>query len=191
MDDRLKSSDIRERTALDMMKKYSVDVDHAGRVRDTAIRIFSAAAPVWGLGVLDYQMVVWASMLHEIGLHVSYSAYQRHGSYIVVNTPLPGFSREEQAVLATLILNHRKRFDLSSLPKPRYWSKKRLMRLIRILRIAHVMHVARDLGAPKFSVSIEGGAVSLEFDKDIFRSCGVMLLDLEEESRRQVRRGTR
>ena len=33
MDDRLKSSDIRERTALDMMKKYSVDVDHAGRVR--------------------------------------------------------------------------------------------------------------------------------------------------------------
>ena len=35
------------------------------------------------------------------------------------------------------------------------------------------MHVARDLGAPKFSVSIEGGAVSLEFDKDIFRSCGL------------------
>ena len=172
-----------------MMKKYSVDVDHAGRVRDTAIRIFSAAAPVWGLGVLDYQMVVWASMLHEIGLHVSYSAYQRHGSYIVVNTPLPGFSREEQAVLATLILNHRKRFDLSSLPKPRYWSKKRLMRLIRILRIAHVMHVARDLGAPKFSVSVEGGAVSLEFDKDIFRSCGFMLLDLEEESRRQSEEG--
>ena len=29
-------------------EKYSVDVDHAGRVRDTAIRIFSAAAPVWG-----------------------------------------------------------------------------------------------------------------------------------------------
>ena len=189
MDDRFKSSDIRERTALDMMKKYSVDVDHAGRVRDTAIRIFSAAAPVWGLGVLDYQMVVWASMLHEIGLHVSYSAYQRHGSYIVVNTILPGFSREEQAVLATLILNHRKRFDLSSLPKPRYWSKKRLMRLIRILRIAHVMHVARDLGAPKFSVSVEGGAVSLEFDKEIFRSCGVMLLDLEEESRRQSEEG--
>ena len=126
---------------------------------------------------------------HEIGLHVSYSAYQRHGSYIVVNTPLPGFSREEQAVLATLILNHRKKFDLSSLPKPRYWSKKRLMRLVRILRIAHVMHVARHRGAPKFSVSVEGGAVSLEFDKEIFRSCRVMLLDLEEECRRQSEEG--
>lgn len=51
------------------------------------------------------------------------------------------------------------------------------------------MHVARDLGAPKFSVSVEGGAVSLEFDKDVFRSCGVMLLDLEEESRRQSEEG--
>ena len=52
------------------------------------------------------------------------------------------------------------------------------------------MHVARE-GAPKFSVSVEGGAVSLGFDKEIFRSCGVMLLDLEEESRRRARRGTR
>ncbi len=51
------------------------------------------------------------------------------------------------------------------------------------------MHVARHLGAPKFSVSVEGGAVSLEFDKEIFRSCRVMLLDLEEESRRQSEEG--
>ena len=189
MDDRLKSSDIRERTAFDLMKKYGVDVDQAGRVRDTAIRLFSAAAPVWGLGVLDHQMIVWASMLHEIGLQVGYSAYQRHGSYIVINTPLPGFSREEQAVLATLILNHRKRIDLSSLPKPRYWPKKRLMRLVRILRIAHVMHVARDQGAPKFSASFEGSAVRLEFDKGIYRSHEVMFLDLEEESRRQGEAG--
>ena len=51
------------------------------------------------------------------------------------------------------------------------------------------MHVARDQDAPKFIVSVEGGAVSLGFDEEIFRSCGVMLLDLEEESRRQGEEG--
>lgn len=185
MDDRLKASDIRERTALDLVKKYGVDVDQAGRVRDTATRLFAAAAPAWGLGVLDHQMIVWASMLHEIGLQVSYSAYQRHGAYIVKNTPLPGFSREEQAVLASLIGNHRKRLDLSSLPSLRYWGKKRLARLVRLLRIAHAMHVGRDNNAQKFSAFVEGGTIRLKFEEEAFDSHRVMLLDLEEESRRQ------
>ena len=51
------------------------------------------------------------------------------------------------------------------------------------------MHVARDQGAPKFSASFEGRAVRLEFDKGIYRSHEVMLLDLEEESRRQGEAG--
>ena len=130
-------------------------------------------------------MIVWASMLHEIGLHVTYSAYQRHGSYILINTPLPGFSREEQAVLASLIGTHRKRLDLSSLPQLSYWGKKRLARLVRLLRIAHAMHVGRDNNAPKFSAFVEGGTVRLKFEEQVFDSHRVMLLDLEEESRRQ------
>jgi hypothetical protein len=47
------------------------------------------------------------------------------------------------------------------------------------------MHVGRDNDVPKFSAFVEGGTVRLKFEEEAFDSHRVMLLDLEEESRRQ------
>ena len=47
------------------------------------------------------------------------------------------------------------------------------------------MHVGRDNNVPKFSAFVEGSTVRLKFEEEVFHSHRVMLLDLEEESRRQ------
>ncbi len=189
IDDRLKAFDLRERTTLDLVKKYGIDINQASRLRETTELLFAAVAYTWKLKAPDHQMLIWAAMLHEIGLQVNYSAYQRHGAYIIMNTPLPGFSREEQSVLASLIRHHRKSLRQPELPDFRYWRKKRLTRLIRVIRIAHAMHVGRHQTPPKFGVRIDEDSIHIKFERKVSHSHPVMLLDLEEEAIKQGEAG--
>ena len=191
MDDRLKASDIRERTALGLATKYGIDREQATRVRETAEQIFEVAARSWDMNADDKQMLVWAAMLHEIGLQINYSGYHRHGAYIVMNTAMPGFNREQQSVLGTLIRMHRKKLSSDLIPRLRYWSDNRIIRLVRLIRIAYAMHVGRESNIPEFTVAVEKETIALNFDQAVYESHPVMLMDLEEEIRRQRDAGYR
>jgi exopolyphosphatase/guanosine-5'-triphosphate,3'-diphosphate pyrophosphatase len=185
MDDRLKAVDIRERTASDLAKKYGIDKNQAQAVRSAVEQLFDAVEGPWKLSAEDKQMVLWAASLHEIGLQVNYSGYQRHGAYIVSHTPMPGFNREQQLVLSILIRLHRKKITVGSIPKLRYWSESRLIRLVRLLRIAYTIHVGRNNYYPEFTATADDDAVFLRFAPRVLKTHPVMFLDLAEEARRQ------
>ena len=189
MDDRLKAVDIRERTASDLVKKYGIEKTQAQAVRSAVEQLFDAVADPWKLSVEDKQMVLWAASLHEIGLQVNYSAYQRHGAYIVSHTTMPGFNREQQLVLSILIRLHRKKITVGSIPKLRYWSESRLIRLVRLLRIAYTIHVGRNNYHPEFTITVDDDAIFLQFAPRVLKTHPVMFLDLAEEARRQDEAG--
>ena len=42
---------------------------------------------------------------------MAHNAYHRHGAYILTHADMPGFSRKDQAQLATLVLGHRGKLD--------------------------------------------------------------------------------
>ena len=44
--------------------------------------------------------LAWAAQLHEIGLAVNYTGHHKHGAYLVASSDLPGFARDEQALVA-------------------------------------------------------------------------------------------
>lgn len=188
MDDRLKAVDIRERTAVDLMARYGIDRDQANRVKDSAEALFDQVKDDWSLNEEDRHLLVWAAMLHETGLQISYSGFHRHGAYVLANTPLPGFNREQQAVLSTLVRLHRKRLDLNSLPELRYFEKTRLIRLLRILRIAATLRLGRH-DAPEPACRIDGERMILDFGTGRLDQDPVMALDLEDEIKRQVEAG--
>ena len=190
MDDRLKADDIRERTAMDLVNQYTIDRAQAERVKQTSEQVFDALAEHWNLNDEDRHMLIWAAMLHEIGLPINYSGFHRHGAYILGNTPLPGFNREQQDVLAILVRLHRKRLDLSVIPELRYWSGNRLMKLIRILRIATVLRIGRqEKQIPDFSIQSTNDDIRLVFAKNTLKRHPVMTLDLQEEIKRQADAG--
>ena len=190
MDDRLKADDIRERTAMDLVNQYTIDRAQAERVKQTSTQVFDALAEHWNLNDEDRNMLIWAAMLHEIGLPINYSGFHRHGAYILGNTPLPGFNREQQDVLAILVRLHRKRLDLSVIPELRYWSGNRLMKLIRILRIATVLRIGRqEKQIPNFSIQSTNDDIRLVFAKNTLKRQPVMTLDLREEIKRQADAG--
>ena len=98
---------------------------------------------------------------------------------------MPGFNREQQSVLATLIRMHRKKLSRELIPRLRYWSENRIIRLVRLIRIAYAMHVGRESKIPRFEVTVDQETIVLTFDQSVFDSHPVMLLDLQEEVRRQ------
>ncbi|MFS9663291.1 exopolyphosphatase, partial [Klebsiella pneumoniae] len=52
-------------------------------------------------------LLKWAVMLREVGLNINPSGMHRHSAYILHNSDLPGFSLEQQRLMATLVRSQR------------------------------------------------------------------------------------
>ena len=62
-------------------------------------------------------MLDWAARLHEIGLVVSHGSFHKHGAYLLANADMPGFTRQQQAILASLVRVHRRKFTDAEVQK--------------------------------------------------------------------------
>ena len=111
---RLHHEDVRDRTIHLFQERFHVDKAQAQRVEDTATHFLDAVAGPWKLaGTEPMRFLSWAARIHEIGLAVSFDQYSRHGAYLIENTDMPGFSRDDQTLLALLIRSHRGKLRLS------------------------------------------------------------------------------
>ena len=89
---RLQHEDARERSVQALGHRYNVDQGQSERVAETAGQLLKQVASAWGLNSDRAANVIdWAGRLHEIGLDISHSNFQKHGAYIAENADLPGF----------------------------------------------------------------------------------------------------
>ncbi|MES1923905.1 Ppx/GppA phosphatase family protein [Salinisphaera sp. T31B1] len=142
---RLQDHDAREDGVLAASGRYDVDQSQAERVAATAIRLLGHVEDDDEItGVMGIRLLRWAALLHEIGLAISHKGYHKHGEYILRNADLQGFSRADQAILATLVRLHRGRFRRDILDAlPRAW-RSLAERLTLVLRLAVILHRGRD-----------------------------------------------
>lgn len=138
---RLQHEDARDRTISLFQKRYHVDAEQAARVERTALDFLSQVAGPWQLEEEEAgQFLSWAARLHEIGLAVSYGGHHRHGAYLVANSDMPGFSRDNQKLLATLIRAHRRKIRrglFRDLPRRQRHLAKRLAVILRLAVRVH------------------------------------------------------
>ena len=106
---RASDADPRETSVLALMQRYGVDEAQAAKVEATALRLHDAVANAWDLDADARRMLGWAARLHEIGLAIAHSQYHLHGAYVLENSDIAGFSRQEQQYLAALVRSHRRR----------------------------------------------------------------------------------
>ena len=104
---KLENLDTRHGLIEQLGKRFNVDEAQFKRVSETA-KFFLEQLPTFKKEDRknNRRLLTWASYLHEIGLAVSRSDYQKHSAYIISNADLPGFSRLDQARLAGLVLGH-------------------------------------------------------------------------------------
>jgi exopolyphosphatase/guanosine-5'-triphosphate,3'-diphosphate pyrophosphatase len=179
-------SDIREQTVADLSARYHVDLDQAQAVSGTALRLFAAVASAWQLADPELpQLLRWAAQLHEIGMDIAYAQYHKHGSYLLQNLDMPGFSRTEQQKLAVLVRSHRRKPPRAELTAAPLEKPEELIRLALLLRCGVVMHRARRQAEapPLVAIRADASTLHLEFSRHWLRHHPLTRLDLAEEAR--------
>jgi len=164
---RIQHKDAREATVQSVLKRWSLDSGHAGNVMRTAMALFEQVEIDWKLIGENKLILKWAAQLHEIGLQISHGAYHKHGAYILTHADLPGFSRTEQSLLATLTLNHRHKFRVNSFEALVTRAQRPGLRLCVLLRLAVLLHRGRtDEQVPDISIRVDGPDVTLGFPEN-------------------------
>ena len=181
---RLTDGDARERTVLAMQKRYQVDLAQAERVEATALQFLQQTRETWRLEAPMADLALkWAARLHEIGLDVSHSGYQRHGAYLLENADMPGFPREEQRLLARLVGGHRRKLTLEGLDElvpP--WDRSAVY-VIVLLRLAVLLHRGRSPAAlPPIGLRATPRSLEVEFPNRWLRDHPLTSADLQQET---------
>jgi exopolyphosphatase/guanosine-5'-triphosphate,3'-diphosphate pyrophosphatase len=145
---RFLEGDIRETTIHHLMTRFHVDRGQAQRVEQTALALLDTVKPSSFIPRAELEAgrryLAWAARLHEIGLAISFHGYHKHGAYILANTPLPGFSRDDAQMVSTLVLAHRRKLTRDMfVPLPRHL-RDLALKLTLILRLATRIHRSRS-----------------------------------------------
>jgi exopolyphosphatase/guanosine-5'-triphosphate,3'-diphosphate pyrophosphatase len=181
---RIQHEDVRERTVSSLSRRFGIDRGHAARVQATALTLYRQLAGPWSLDHPNHSIMLgWAARLHELGLMVSHSQYQKHGGYVLRNADLSGFTRQEQAVLAALVLGHRRRFPVQEFASLPGGAQACTRRLCVILRLAVLLHRSRSPAAkPQPLLSVEGDSLLLRFPDGWIEQHPLTQLELEQEA---------
>jgi len=183
---RLHHEDARDRTIRAFEERYHVDRAQSERVEKTALGFLDQVAAEWKLDREDgARFLSWAARLHEIGLVLSFEGHHRHGAYIVQNADMPGFSKDDQELLATLLGTHRrklKRGDFRHLPAR---LRENAIRLAVLLRLAVRLHRSRDAKPlPPVKLLARGDAAVVELPEGWLEKNPLTRTDLEAEAER-------
>ncbi len=180
---RFTDEDARVRSVRAMQGRYHVDLAQAARVETTAMDFLRQTQAEWALEEPFAEMVLcWAARLHEIGLDVSHSHYQKHGAYLLEHADMPGFPQEEQRILAYIVGAHRRKLQLEALQEltPPWHIKSQF--LIVILRLAVLLHRGRSpVALPKIDLQPRARALDIVFPKGWLDSQPLTAADLENE----------
>lgn len=181
---RFTDEDARERTVRSMQMRYHVDAEQAARVEATALKLLKDTRTAWNLrGEPAASLVLkWAARLHEVGLDVAHSGYHRHGAYLLENADMPGFSRDEQRLLALVVGGQRRKLSRESLLEPvPPWDRQALY-LIVLLRLAVLLHRGRGRDeVPRIKLSARGKSLRLAFPARWLGGHPLTLADLQQE----------
>ncbi|MCU7873646.1 MAG: exopolyphosphatase [Candidatus Thiodiazotropha sp. (ex Lucinoma annulata)] len=176
--------DARERTLKTLRRRYDIDETQANRVETTALALLDRAKRAWQLEDPRYlAMLSWAAKVHEIGLTVSHSQFQKHGAYLLEKSDLSGFSLQEQKVLAALVRGHRRKFPsaiFDSLPREVVTCTKQLCILLRLSVLSH--RARSSVAKPMPRLEVEENRISLVFPDDWINHHPLTRAELQQEA---------
>ena len=165
--------EIRRSSVLNLCRRCSWDERHGRQVSRLSLSLFDQLRDVHGLGPDERELLGYATLLHDIGEHVSVEGHHKHTAYLIQHGRLRGFDPREVAVLACIGRFHRRGEPRSSfapygeLDTP---DREVVTKLVALLRLAdgldrsHLatvarVHVGRGLsGEVTLGIEAEGDA---------------------------------
>jgi exopolyphosphatase / guanosine-5'-triphosphate,3'-diphosphate pyrophosphatase len=181
---RIYNHDIRTETSTTIAEHYHTDRIHSENLKQTIQYMVNQlqSHPCFYDNSDSLQFLEWAAELHEIGKNIAHSQYHKHSSYILEHGDFAGFSRQDQILLAAIVLNHRKKLSkklFKTLPAP--WDERAPVLSI-ILRLAVLLHRNRHTQRPDFTLTFRKHTIRLEFPTLWLAQAPLTHADLEQEA---------
>ena len=174
--------DIRDATVEAVARRYHVDHAQATRVRQLALAFFERTDESTDseLAFQRRQKLAWAARLHEIGIDIAQASFHKHSAYIIANADMPGFSKREQAALASLVLAQRGRLTKLAIDLP---SDESFATMVLCLRLAVLLaRSRRHVDSQLFSLARVNGEFRLLVQADWLAVHSLTQYELEQET---------
>ncbi len=146
-------------SAIAIAEKYKVDIEHSGRVREIAVKLFDSLQKEHGLNFRQRVLLETAALLHEIGTFISPRGFHKHSHYLIMNSEIFGLTQKEVAIVANIARYHRR-----AQPKTSHFEYMSLSRedriivnkLASLLRIAEALDAGHNANPDKMQCKLEG-----------------------------------
>ncbi len=94
--------------ALEIGRRFNVEVHHATQVSRLAVLLFDALRTVHQLPESARPYLEVAALLHDVGNAVSYQRHHKHTYYLIQHADIPGVSDRERELIARIARFHRR-----------------------------------------------------------------------------------
>jgi len=151
--------DVRRRSVIELAERCSYLPDHAQQVARLSLQIFDATRKRHGLGDREREWLEYASLLHDIGVHISYEAHHKHSYYLIKHGDLRGFDPHETELIALIARYHRQATpkksheEFGALRRP---ERRRVRLLAAILRLAEGLDRSHAQSIGDLAVEADG-----------------------------------
>ncbi|MCY4121340.1 MAG: Ppx/GppA phosphatase family protein, partial [Acidobacteria bacterium] len=82
--------DVRRRSVIELAERCNYSEPHARQVMRMALSLFDQTSAIHGLATREREWLEYAALLHDIGVHISYSRHHKHSYYLIKNGDLRG-----------------------------------------------------------------------------------------------------
>jgi len=103
-----KGGSVRRTSVLSLVERSDVERAHATHVARLALRIFDQTQDLHRFRTGERELLEYAALLHEVGMHVSYQDHEKHSYYLISHAGLKGFTTDQVAVVANVARYYRK-----------------------------------------------------------------------------------
>lgn len=131
--------DPRKRSIYELLRKTNWMEQHSTHVANMALQIFDKFQKELKLTENDRELLLYATLMHDIGYYISYRKHHKHALYIIRHSDLRGFTEDEINIMANVARYHRRSSPKKRHPFYKQLDKplrKRIKKLSAILRIA-------------------------------------------------------
>jgi exopolyphosphatase/guanosine-5'-triphosphate,3'-diphosphate pyrophosphatase len=159
---------VRRSSVLALADQSNVDEAHAAQVTRLALRLFDQTEELHQLRTGERELLEYAAMLHEVGMHVSFQSHHKHSFYLISHAGLAGFTADQVAIIANVARYYRKSEPEDEHPWFAQLSSRQqeiVRSLVAILRIADALDRGRRGAIRDIAVEVKKKSVLLTLRK--------------------------
>lgn len=154
---------VRRSSVLGLVERSDVERAHATHVARLALRIFDQTQDLHRFRTGERELLEYAALLHEVGMHVSYQDHQKHSYYLISHAGLRGFTTDQVAVVANVARYYRKATpsdEHDNFVQLSPAQRDVVTKLASILRIADGLDRGRRRAVRDVSVEVTSGKIT-------------------------------